>query len=134
MTSQTQGRHSNNSIPALSYRETPGEQGHILGLYLFCFFVVVFAVTYACDILITTSFTFIYRAQRVIFFLYHYTVSRLRRRSRLEKISRLYSTLTTLPTSSRTLPPPAEKTDWKGTGGGGVRLHKSSLHSNPSSV
>ena len=30
------------------------------------------------------------------------------------EISRLYSTLTTSPTSSRTLPPPAEKTDWEG--------------------
>lgn len=30
--------------------------------------------------LITTSFTFIYRSQKVIFFLYHYTVSRLRSR------------------------------------------------------
>ena len=134
MTSQTQGRHSNNSIPALSYRETHGEQGHILGLYLFCSFVVVFAVPYACDILITTSFTFIYRPQRVIFFLYHYTVSRLRRRSRLEKF-RGY----TVPSRhclrlAVPSPLPRRKQIGRGRKGGGVRLHKSSLHSNPSSV
>ena len=46
MTSQTQGRHSNNSIPALSYRETHGEQGHILGLYLFCFFLLLFLLSH----------------------------------------------------------------------------------------
>ena len=124
VTSQTQGRHSNNSIPALSYRD-------ILGLILFCFFVVVFAVPYACDILITTSFTFIYRAQRVIFFLYHYTVSRLRRRSRLEKF-RGY-TVPSRHCLRLAVPSPLPRRKQIGRGGG-LRLHKSSLHSNPSSV
>ena len=130
MTSQTQGRHSNNSIPALSYRETHGEQGHTLGLYLFCFFVVV-VVPYACDILITTTFTFIYRAQRVIFFLYHYTVSRLRRRSRLEKF-RGY-TVPSRHCLRLAVPSPLPRRKQIGRGRG-LRLHKSSLHSNPSSV
>lgn len=134
MTSQTQGRHSNNSIPALSYRETHGEQGHILGLHLFCFFVVV--VPYACDMLITTSFTFIYRAQRVIFFFF-ITIQYLDCVAgagfvRVEReISRLYSTLTTLPTSSRTLPPPSRGENRLG---GRVRLHISSVDTDPSSV
>ena len=123
MTSQTQGRHSNNSIPALSYRETHGLQGHILGLYLFCF-LLFSAVPYACDILITTSFTFIYRAQRVIFFLYHYTVSRLRRRSRLEKF-RGY-TVPSRHCLRLAVPSPLPRRKQIGRGGGGKVTQKQS--------
>lgn len=111
------------------------ESRDIYQVYIcFVFFVVVFAVPYACDILITTSFTFIYRAQRRHLLSLSLYGIQTAQEEPVREISRLYSTLTTLPTSSRTLPPPAEKTDWKGAGGGGVRLHKSSLHSNPSSV